>query len=45
MFGTKRKLKIIRDTTIRKYDVKVKYIEGTISDVAQYIIEFIIGAC
>ena len=39
--GTKRKLKIIRDTTIRKYDVKVKYIEGTISDVAQYIIEFV----
>lgn len=39
--GTKRKLKIIRDTAIRKYDVKVKYIEGTISDVAQYIIEFV----
>ncbi|MGQ0791465.1 MAG: DEAD/DEAH box helicase [Nitrosopumilaceae archaeon] len=39
--GTKRKLKIIQDTTIRKYDVKVKYIEGTISDVAQYIIEFV----
>ncbi len=39
--GTKRKLKIIRDTTIRKYDVKVKYIKGTISDVAQYIIEFV----
>jgi len=39
--GTKRKLKIIRDTTIRKYDVKVKYIEGTISDVAQYIVEFV----
>jgi len=39
--GTKRKLKIIRDTTIRKYDVKVKYIKGTISDVAQFIIEFV----
>jgi ATP-dependent helicase Lhr and Lhr-like helicase len=39
--GTKRKLKIIRDTSIRKYDVKVQYIEGTISDVAQYIIEFV----
>ncbi len=39
--GTKRKLKIIRDTAIRKYDVKVKYIAGTISDVAQYIIEFV----
>ena len=40
--GTKRKLKIIQDTSIRKYDVEVKYLEGTISDVAEYIIEFVI---
>jgi len=39
--GTKRKLKIIRDSSIRKYDVKVKYVEGTISDVAQYISEYV----
>ena len=41
LVGTKRKLKIIRDTSIRKYDVKVKYIKGTISDVAQYIVEYV----
>ena len=39
--GTKRKYKIIRDHSIRKYDVKVKYIDGTISDVANYIIEYV----
>jgi ATP-dependent Lhr-like helicase len=39
--GTKRKLKIIQDTSIRKYDVEVKYLEGTISDVAEYIIEYV----
>jgi ATP-dependent Lhr-like helicase len=39
--GTKRKLKIIRDPSIRKYDVEVKYIKGTISDVAQYISEYV----
>ena len=39
--GTKRKLKIIRDSSIRKYDVQVKYIKGTISDVAQYISEYV----
>lgn len=39
--GTKRKLKIIQDTSIRKYDVQVKYVKGTISDVAEYIIEYV----
>ena len=39
--GTKRKLRIIRDSSIRKYDVQVKYVNGTISDVAQYIIEYV----
>jgi ATP-dependent Lhr-like helicase len=34
-------LKIIQDTSIRKYDVEVKYLEGTISDVAEYIIEYV----
>lgn len=39
--GTKRKCSIIRDTSIRKYDVDVKYIDGTISDVAAFIIEHV----
>ena len=39
--GTKRKCRIIRDTSIRKYDVEVKYIDGTITDVADYIIEYV----
>ena len=39
--GTKRKCKIIRDTSIRKYDVDVKYIDGTISDVADFIIDYV----
>ena len=39
--GTKRKCKIIKDTSIRKYDVEIKYIDGTISDVADSIIEYI----
>jgi len=39
--GTKRKIRIIRDSSIRKYDVQVKYVNGTISDVAQYIIEYV----
>ncbi len=39
--GSKRKYKIIRDNTLRKYDVQVKYIDGTISDVAEYIIDFV----
>src|SRR3989454_6682163 len=39
--GTKRKCKIIQDTSIRKYDVEVKYIDGTITDVVDFIIEYI----
>ena len=39
--GTKRKCKIIHDTSIRKYDVEVKYIDGTISDVVDFIIEYV----
>ena len=41
LVGTKRKIRIIRDSSIRKYDVQVKYVNGTISDVAQYIIEYV----
>ncbi|NNL58631.1 MAG: DEAD/DEAH box helicase, partial [Nitrosopumilus sp.] len=40
--GTKRKCEIIRDTSVRKYDVEVKYVEGTISDVADKIIECVL---
>ena len=39
--GTKRKCEIIRDTSVRKYDVEVKYVDGTISDVAQKIIDYV----
>jgi len=39
--GTKRKLKIVQDASIRKYEVDVKYIEGTISDVAVFISEYV----
>ena len=40
--GTKRKCEIIRDTSVRKYDVEVNYVDGTISDVAQKIIDYVI---
>ncbi len=39
--GTKRKCKIIQDKSIRKYDVEIKYIDGSISDVAEQIIEYV----
>ena len=39
--GTKRKCRIIEDHSIRKYDVEVKYIEGTITDVVDYIIDYV----
>ncbi len=40
--GTKRKCKIIRDKSLRKYDVEIKYVDGTISDVAEKIIEYVL---
>ena len=40
--GTKRKCRIIQDSSIRKYDVEVKYIDGTISDVATSIIDYVL---
>ena len=42
LVGTKRKCEIIRDTSVRKYDVEIKYINGTISDVAENIIEYVL---
>ena len=40
--GTKRKCEIIRDTSVRKYDVEIKYVNGTISDVAEKIVEYVL---
>ncbi len=40
--GTKRKCQIIRDKSLRKYDVEIKYVDGTISDVAEKIIEYVL---
>ena len=40
--GTKRKCQIIRDKSVRKYDVEIKYVDGTISDVAEKIIEYVL---
>ena len=39
--GTKRKCKIIQDASIRKYDVEVKFVDGSISDVADSIIDYV----
>jgi len=39
--GTKHKCVIIRDTSVRKYDVDIKFVEGTISDVGEKIIEYV----
>ncbi len=39
--GTKRKCKIIEDHSIRKYDVEVRYIDGTITDVVDYIADYV----
>ena len=40
--GTKRKCEIIRDTSVRKYDVEIKYVNGAISDVAEKIVEYVL---
>lgn len=40
--GTKRKCEIVRDTSVRKYDVEIKYVNGTISDVAEKILEYVL---
>lgn len=41
LVGTKRRCKIIQDNSIRKYDVEVKYIHGTIFDIVESIIEYV----
>ena len=40
--GTKRKCEIIRDTSVRKYDVSIKYVEGTISDVVDKLLDYVL---
>ena len=35
--GTKRRCKILKDTSVRKYDVDIVYVDGSISDVAEHI--------
>ena len=40
--GTKRKFQIIRDSSVRKYDVEIKFVDGTISDVAEKIIDYVL---
>lgn len=39
--GTKRKCKIIQDTSVRKYDVEIKFVDGSISDIAESIVEYV----
>jgi len=41
LVGTKRKCKIIQDTSIRNYDIDVKFVDGSISDAAHLIIELV----
>ncbi len=42
LVGTKRKYEIIKDETIRKYDVEIKHVDGTISDVADFIVDYLV---
>ncbi len=39
--GTKRTCEIIRDTSVRRYDVEIKFVDGSISDVAQGIVDYV----
>jgi len=41
LVGTKKPCKIIQDKSMRKYDVEVKFVKGSISEVADSIIEYI----
>jgi len=41
LVGTKRKCRIIRDSTIRKYDVEIKHVNGSINEVADYIVDYL----
>ena len=41
LVGTAKPCKIIEDESIRKYDVEIKYVDGSISEVADSIIEHV----
>jgi len=41
LVGTAKPCKIIEDESIRKYDVEIKYVDGSISEVADSIIEYV----
>jgi len=45
LVGTNRPCKIIQDKSIRKYDVEVKFVKGSISEVADSIIEYETTQC
>lgn len=42
--GTRRNCRIIRDRSIRRYDVEIVRVEGTISDAAERLYELIAGS-
>ena len=39
--GTNRQFAIAKDTSVRKYDVDVQYVDGTVTDVANSVIDYI----
>ena len=41
LVGTKKPCKIIKDKSVRKYEVEVKFVHGSISEVADSIIEYV----
>ena len=41
LVGTKRPCKVIQDKSMRKYDVDVKFVKGSISEVADSIIQYV----
>ena len=41
LVGTKKPCKIIKDKSVRKYEVEVKFVGGSISEVADSIIQYV----
>ena len=39
--GANRKCSILADNTIRKYDIEVKYLKGSISNVAKFVLKYL----
>jgi len=39
--GAHRKCSILADNTIRKYDIEVKYLKGSISNVAKFVLKYL----